>query len=157
MALGGPWRQQRPAPLSRTRGATSRPLAYPQTVAAAPAAASHVGRTSTARAAAITSMRLAAGSTSVVADIAAQVASKQRSAVEVTTSYLRQLRSVEDRLGSFLAVDEAHALAQACVCACCARVARPAMACDCVPQQQQQQQQRRAKTVRACARAQQWV
>ena len=64
-------------------------------------------------------MRLASGSASVVHEIAQQVASKQRSAVEVTTAYLQQLRSVEDQLGSFLSVDEQHALAQVCfLCAC---------------------------------------
>lgn len=58
------------------------------------------------------SMRLAAGKTAVLRELAEQVTSKQRSAVEVTTAYLNQLRSVEDRVCSFLTVNEEHALAQ---------------------------------------------
>lgn len=49
---------------------------------------------------------------SVVRELAQQVAGKQRSAVEVTQEYLRQLRSAEDALDSFITVDEEHALAQ---------------------------------------------
>ena len=78
------WHTQRSAPLQKAHTARSR----------------------------LVGMRLASGSASVVLEIAQQVASKQRSAVEVTTAYLQQLRSVEDRLGSFLSVDEQHALAQ---------------------------------------------
>ena len=49
---------------------------------------------------------------SVVRELQQQVAGKQRSAVEVTQEYLRQLRSAEDAVGSFITVDEEHALAQ---------------------------------------------
>ncbi|KAI8472916.1 MAG: glutamyl tRNA amidotransferase, subunit A [Monoraphidium minutum] len=50
---------------------------------------------------------------SVVRELQQQVAGRQRSAVEVTQEYLRQLRSVEDTLGAFITVDDEHALAQA--------------------------------------------
>jgi hypothetical protein len=58
------------------------------------------------------SMRTAAAR-SAVRELQAQVASKQRSAVEITREYLQRLRSVEDALGSFITVDDGHALAQA--------------------------------------------
>lgn len=49
---------------------------------------------------------------SVVRELQQQVAGGQRSAVEVTQEYLKQLRSVEDKVNSFITVDEEHALAQ---------------------------------------------
>lgn len=47
-----------------------------------------------------------------VRSIQHSVANKQQSAVDVTKSYLQQLKSVEDKLNSFLTVDAEHALAQ---------------------------------------------
>lgn len=56
-------------------------------------------------------MRLVLASTSTPLQLAR--ASRSRSAVEITQNYLRGLKSVEGRLGSFLAIDEEGALAQA--------------------------------------------
>jgi hypothetical protein len=53
-----------------------------------------------------------AASTSVLRTIQHDVATKQRSAVEVATAYLQQLKSVEDQVKSYLTVNEEHVLAQ---------------------------------------------
>lgn len=57
-------------------------------------------------------MRTCAGSTSVLRSIQQTVANKQQSAVEVTQTYLQQLKSVEGKVNAFLTVDEQAALAQ---------------------------------------------
>lgn len=62
-------------------------------------------------------MQVRAANSSLLRDIQHQVASKQRSAVEVATTYLRQLRSVEGSVDSFITVDEDHVLAQVSVMA----------------------------------------
>ncbi len=54
----------------------------------------------------------AAQTPSVIREIQQQVASKQRSAVEVTSAYLARLRSVEGQVHSFLTVNEEQALEQ---------------------------------------------
>lgn len=56
----------------------------------------------------------AASSSSVLRSIQQSVASKQQSAVEVTTAYLQQLKSVEGQVNAFLTVDEQAALSQVC-------------------------------------------
>jgi Asp-tRNA(Asn)/Glu-tRNA(Gln) amidotransferase A subunit family amidase len=57
-------------------------------------------------------MRTCVGSTSVLRSIQQTVANKQQSAVEVTQTYLAQLKSVEGKVNAFLTVDEQAALAQ---------------------------------------------
>lgn len=58
-------------------------------------------------------MRVAcAAQASLLKSIQHRVASKQQSAADVTKAYLQQLQSVENRLNSFLTVNEEHALAQ---------------------------------------------
>ena len=53
-----------------------------------------------------------AASISVLRTVQHDVATKQRSAVEVATAYLQQLKSVEGQVKSFLTVNEEHVLAQ---------------------------------------------
>jgi aspartyl-tRNA(Asn)/glutamyl-tRNA(Gln) amidotransferase subunit A len=57
-------------------------------------------------------MRTKAVHQAVLRTIHGHVSSKQRSAVEVTTQYLEQLKSVEGNVKSFLTVDEQGALKQ---------------------------------------------
>lgn len=54
-------------------------------------------------------------STSVLRTIQQSVATKQQSAVEVTQTYLQQLKSVEGQVNAFLTVNEEAALSQVCV------------------------------------------
>lgn len=64
---------------------------------------------------------------SLLRSIAQRVGSKQQPAVEVVKAYLQQLKSVEEQVGAFLAVNEEAALAQ--VGQQVARCAR----CACLP------------------------
>jgi len=64
-------------------------------------------------------MRVAVASTSVLRSIQQGVANKQQSAVEVTQTYLQQLKSVEGQVNAFLTVNDQEALAQVRSLDCC--------------------------------------
>jgi hypothetical protein len=59
--------------------------------------------------------RLALCLRALISEIQEQVATKKRSAVEVTVEYIQRVQRIEPSLHSFITVDEANALKQVCL------------------------------------------